>query len=73
MDPTDLSEYLLALMEGVADNLTIRQREELAAAIYNFGMSLAVARQTWVGPDWLNIPSTLETRGLSACHPDDYQ
>ncbi len=36
MDPADLSEYLQPLMEGVADDLTLRQREELAAAIYEF-------------------------------------
>ena len=36
MDPADLPEYLQPLMEGVADDLTLRQREELAAAIYEF-------------------------------------
>ncbi len=36
MDPVDLPEYLKPLMEGVADDLTLRQREELAAAIYEF-------------------------------------
>ncbi len=36
MDPVDLPEYLQPLMEGVADDLTLRQREELAAAIYEF-------------------------------------
>ncbi len=36
MDSTDLPEYLQPLMEGVADDLTLRQREELAAAIYEF-------------------------------------
>ncbi len=34
MDPADLSEYLQPLMEGVSEDLTPRQREELAAAIY---------------------------------------
>ncbi len=34
MDPADLPEYLQPLMEGVADDLTLQQREELAAAIY---------------------------------------
>ncbi len=32
----DLPEYLQPLMEGMADDLTLRQREELAAAIYEF-------------------------------------
>ena len=36
MDPADLPEYLQPLMEGVADDLTLQQREELAAAIYEF-------------------------------------
>ncbi len=36
MDPVDLPEYLQPLMEGVAEDLTLRQREELAAAIYEF-------------------------------------
>ncbi len=36
MDPVDLPEYLQPLMEVVADDLTLRQREELAAAIYKF-------------------------------------
>ncbi len=36
MDPTDLPEYLQHLMKGVADDLTLRQREELAAATYEF-------------------------------------
>ncbi len=36
MDTADLPEYLQPLMEGVADDLTLRQREELAAAIYEF-------------------------------------
>ncbi len=36
MDPVDLPEYLQPLMEGVADGLTLQQREELAAAIYKF-------------------------------------
>ncbi len=36
MGPADLPEYLQPLMEGVADDLTLRQREELAAAIYEF-------------------------------------
>ncbi len=36
MDPADLSECLQPLMEGVANDLTLRQREELAAAIYEF-------------------------------------
>ncbi len=36
MDPTDLPEYLQPLMEGVADDLTLKQRLELAAAIYEY-------------------------------------
>ncbi len=36
MDPADLPENLQPLMEAVADDLTLRQREELAAAIYEF-------------------------------------
>ncbi len=36
MDPADLQEYLQPLMEGVADDLTLWQREEFAAAIYEF-------------------------------------
>ncbi len=34
MDPADLPEYLQTLMKGVADDLTLQQQEELAAAIY---------------------------------------
>ncbi len=34
MDPADLPEYLQLLMEGVSEDLTLRQKEELAAAIY---------------------------------------
>ena len=36
MNPADLPEYLHPLMEGVADDLSLRQREELAAAISEF-------------------------------------
>ncbi len=36
MDTTYLPEYMQPLMEGVADDLSLRQREELAAAIYEF-------------------------------------
>ncbi len=36
MDPADLPEYLQPLMGGVADDMNLRQREELAAAIYKF-------------------------------------
>ncbi len=36
MDPVDLPEYLQPLMEGVADDLTLQQREELAGAIYEY-------------------------------------
>ncbi len=34
MDSADLPEYLLTLMEGVSEDFTLHQREELAAAIY---------------------------------------
>ena len=34
MDPADLPEYLKPLMEGVSEDLTLHQREVLAAAIY---------------------------------------
>ncbi len=37
IDPADLPEYLQPLMEGMADNLTLHQREELAIAIYQYG------------------------------------
>ncbi len=37
MDPANLPEYLQPLMEGVSEDLTLRQREELAAAIYEHG------------------------------------
>ncbi len=36
MDPADLPEYLQPLMEGVADDLILQQREEMAAAIYEY-------------------------------------
>ncbi len=36
MDPADLLEYLQPLMEGMADDLILWQREELAAAIYEY-------------------------------------
>ena len=36
MDLADLPEYLQPLVEGVADDLTLQQREELAADIYEF-------------------------------------
>ncbi len=36
MDPAELPEHLQPLMEGVASDLTLRQREELAAAIYKY-------------------------------------
>ena len=34
MDPADLPEYLQPLMEGVSEDRTLHQREDLAAAIY---------------------------------------
>ncbi len=36
MDPADLPEYLQPLMEGMADDLTLQQWAELAAAIYEY-------------------------------------
>ncbi len=36
IDPADLPEYLQPLMELVSDDLTLHQREELAAAIYEY-------------------------------------
>ena len=54
MDPTDLPEYLQPLMEGVADNLTLRQREELATTIYEFRDVFSSGRQTWAELDWLS-------------------
>ncbi len=36
MDPVHLPKYLQPLMQGVADKLTLRQPEELAAVIYEF-------------------------------------
>ncbi len=36
MNPTDLTEYLQPLMEGVADDLTLCQTEELAAVMYEY-------------------------------------
>ncbi len=36
IDPSDLVEYLQPPIEGVANNLTIHQSEELPAAIYEY-------------------------------------
>ncbi len=36
MDAADLPEYLQPLMEGISEDLTLRQREELAAAICEY-------------------------------------
>ncbi len=36
LDPKDLSEYLQPLMEWIAEDITPREREELAAAIYEY-------------------------------------
>ncbi len=36
MDPKDLPEHLQPLIEWVAEDLTIREREELAAVIYEY-------------------------------------
>ncbi len=63
MDPADLPEYLQPLMEGVSEDLTIRQREELAAAIYEY-MDVFSSDPTDMGRTGLS--STLltpETRG----------
>ncbi len=54
MHPVDLPEYLQPLMEGVANDLTLRQWKELAATIYKFRDVSAVARQTWAELEWLS-------------------
>ena len=36
MDPKDLPEHLQPLMEWISEDITIREREELAAAIYEY-------------------------------------
>ena len=36
MDPKDLCEHLQPLMEGLAEYLTLQEREELAVAIYEY-------------------------------------
>ncbi len=36
MDPKDLPEHLQPLMQDLVDDLTLREREELAAAIYEY-------------------------------------
>ncbi len=36
MDPKDLPEYLQPLMEGLAKDLTLRECEKLAEAIYEY-------------------------------------
>ncbi len=36
MDPKDLPEHLQPLMQDLADDLTLREHEELAAAIYEY-------------------------------------
>ena len=56
MDPADMPEYLQPLMEGVADDLTLWQWEELAAAIYEFRDVFSSGRQIWAELDWLSTP-----------------
>ncbi len=41
---------------GVAENLTLHQREKSAAAIYDFGTCLTADLQTWEGQVRLTIP-----------------
>ncbi len=36
INPKDLPEHLQPLMEWVAEDLTVREREELAAAFYEY-------------------------------------
>ena len=36
MDPKDLPEHLQPLMEGLAEDITFREREEMVAAIYKY-------------------------------------
>ena len=57
------------LMEGVADDLTLRLREELLPSM-NFGTCLAVVLQIWEGLVSSNTPLTPETNNLSVCHLD---
>ncbi len=52
MDPADLPEYLQPLMEGVSEDLTLRQREELAAAIYEH-RDVFSSGPTGHGKNWL--------------------
>ncbi len=49
MDPLDLPDHLEPLIEAVANNLAIRKREELAAAIYEYQDFLAMGLQTHHG------------------------
>ncbi len=42
-----MPEYLQTLMEGVVNDLTLRQREELAAAIYEFRDVFSRYKKYW--------------------------
>ncbi len=46
LDPKDLPEHLQPLMEWIAKDITPREREELAAAIYEY-KDLVVGQPTW--------------------------
>ena len=46
MDPNGLPQYLQPLMEGLAEILTLHEREKLAVAIYEYKMYSAVVLLT---------------------------
>ncbi len=69
MDPADLPEYLQLLMERVADDMTLHQREELAAAIYEFRDVFSSGPTDYGGRlVSSNTPLTLGTSDLSISH-----
>ncbi len=61
MDPADLPEYLQPLMEGVSEDLTLRQREELAAAIYEHMDVFSSGIRVWERPKTSEITTTTPT------------
>ncbi len=73
IDPADLPEYLQPLMEGVADDLTVHQRKELAAAIYEyqdfFSSGPVVDPQTWGVRGSSSAPLIWASRDLFICPP----
>ncbi len=71
MDLTDQQEYLQTLMEEVADDLTLRQREQLAAAIYKY-WDVFSSDPMDMGRTGLD-KHTIDTGDPSACLSDDYQ